>query len=191
MILGVSVPRDVSSHRRLRQRRRLRHTTPIGERQHGGDDPTPKPDGTESAGTAGGGLTAAIQFGDANSGLDPLNMLDLGTYSVLSQSFEYLVGLGPDGNIAPTALATGWTPNDDGSVWTFELREASSGTMAATSPRLTSPPPSTAWPSPALASDGDRRGLNRFVGPAQGCRDARSRQTATSQFSSRSSIRSR
>ncbi len=27
-------------------------------------------------------------------------MLDLGTYGVVSQSFEYLVGLGPDGNIA-------------------------------------------------------------------------------------------
>lgn len=74
-------------------------------------------------GVAGGDLSAAIQFGDANSGLDPLNMLDLGTYSVLSQSFEYLVGLGSDGNIGPTALATGWSPNEDGSVWTFDLRE--------------------------------------------------------------------
>jgi len=73
--------------------------------------------------TKGGDLTVAVQFGDANSGLDPLNMLDLGTYGVLSQSFEYLVGLGPDGNIGPTALATGWSPNEDGSVWTFELRE--------------------------------------------------------------------
>ncbi len=87
-------------------------TTAAGE---GGDE--------GAAPTQGGSLSAAIQFGDANSGLDPLNMLDLGTYSVLSQSFEYLVGLGPDGNIAPTALATGWSPNEDGSVWTFDLRE--------------------------------------------------------------------
>jgi peptide/nickel transport system substrate-binding protein len=76
-----------------------------------------------AAPTQGGDITAATQFGDANSGLDPLNMLDLGTYAHLSQSFEYLVGLGSDGNIAPTALATGWSPNADGSVWTFELRE--------------------------------------------------------------------
>ncbi len=89
---------------------------------------TSAPEGTTApaatnAPTAGGSLTAAITTGDANSGLDPLNMLDLGTYSVLSQSFEYLVGLGDDGNIAATALATEWTPNEDGSAWTFKLRE--------------------------------------------------------------------
>ncbi len=82
-------------------------------------------DGDTSGGAAtqGGNLNVAIQFGDANSGLDPLNMLDLGTYGVLTQSFEYLVGVGDDGNIAPTALSTGWSPNEDGSVWTFDLRE--------------------------------------------------------------------
>jgi peptide/nickel transport system substrate-binding protein len=89
-------------------------------------------DGTAAPGTAGSGggsagtggeIIAGIQTGDANSGLDPLNMLDLGTYSVLSQSFEYLVGLGDNGEIGATALATEWSPNDDGSVWTFKLRE--------------------------------------------------------------------
>ncbi len=72
--------------------------------------------------TAGGSLRIGIQQGDATSGLDPLNMLDLGTYSVLSQSFEYLVGLAPDGNIGATGLATEWSPNDDGTRWTFKLR---------------------------------------------------------------------
>ncbi len=71
----------------------------------------------------GGELRIGIQTGDANSGLDPLNMLDLGTYSVLSQSFEYLVGIGPDGNIGDNGLASAWTPNDDGTAWTFTLRE--------------------------------------------------------------------
>ena len=71
----------------------------------------------------GGFMNIGIQQGDANSGLDPLNMLDLGTYSVLSQSFEYLVGLGPDGNIGSNGLATSWAPNDDGTAWTFNLRE--------------------------------------------------------------------
>ncbi len=42
-------------------------------------------------------------------------MLDLGTYCVISQSFEYLVGLGTDGNIADTGLAESWEPNADGS----------------------------------------------------------------------------
>jgi peptide/nickel transport system substrate-binding protein len=78
--------------------------------------PAPAPAG------AGGDLRVGVQFGDANSGLDPLNMLDLGTYSVLSQSFEYLVGLGPDGNLAATGLAESWSPNADGTQWTFNLR---------------------------------------------------------------------
>lgn len=76
-----------------------------------------------ASGTVGGNLIIGNQFGDANSGLDPVAMLDLGTYNVVSQCFEYLVGLGDDGNIAATGLASGWTPNDDGSVWTFDLRE--------------------------------------------------------------------
>jgi len=84
----------------------------------------PTTDGAESgSGATGGDLTAGIQTGDATSGLDPVNMLDLGTYAVVSQAFEYLVGLGDDGNIAATALATEWTPNDDASQWTFKLRE--------------------------------------------------------------------
>ncbi len=88
------------------------------------DDTTTGGDGGGGGGLQmGGSLTVAIQQGDANSGLDPLNMLDLGTYAVLSQSFEYLVGLASDGNIGPTSLATGWSPNDDGTVWTFNLRE--------------------------------------------------------------------
>ncbi len=81
---------------------------------------TTLPSGTP---TQGGSMNIGIQQGDANSGLDPLNMLDLGTYSVLSQSFEYLVGLAPDGNIGNNGLATEWAPNGDGTVWTFKLRE--------------------------------------------------------------------
>jgi peptide/nickel transport system substrate-binding protein len=92
-----------------------------------GETGSTEPQTTETAAPAapaapGGDIIAGIQTGDANSGLDPVNMLDLGTYAVLSQSFEYLVGLGPDGNIAATALATEWTPNADASQWTFKLR---------------------------------------------------------------------
>lgn len=72
--------------------------------------------------TQGGNLNVAVQFGDANSGLDPVNMLDLGTYAVVSQSFEYLVGLGPDGQIGDTGLATNWTSNSDVTEWTFDIR---------------------------------------------------------------------
>lgn len=100
----------------------------------GGDDdstsgttePTTQPGGTAAptgAPAAGGSLTIAIQQGDANSGLDPVNMIDLGTYNVLAQSFEPLVGVGPDGNIGNTGLAESWEPNESGDVWTFRLRE--------------------------------------------------------------------
>ena len=83
----------------------------------------PATDGEAAPAAAGGEVAVGIQFGDAGSGLDPVNMLDLGTYAVVSQAFEYLVGLGDDGNIAATALATEWTPNDDATQWTFTLRE--------------------------------------------------------------------
>ena len=98
-----------------------------------------------SGGSTGGNLLIGIQQGDANTGLDPVNMLDLGTYNILSQSFEYLVGLGADGNIGATALAESWSPNDDGSVWTFVLRQGAqwsdgspvtSADVAATMDRL-------------------------------------------------------
>ncbi|MEM9035847.1 MAG: ABC transporter substrate-binding protein [Actinomycetota bacterium] len=113
------------------------------------DDSTPSTTtgGAEAGGgaAAGGSLIVANQFGDANSGLDPVNMLDLGTYNVISQSFEYLVGLGSDGNIDATALATSWEPNEDGSQWSFTLREGvmwqdgtplTSADVAATMDRL-------------------------------------------------------
>ena len=91
----------------------------------GGSDGTTA--ATDPAGTAapvaGGSLRVGVQQGDANSGLDPLNMLDLGTYAVCSQAFEYLVGLADDGGIGPTSLASAYEPNDDASVWTFTLRE--------------------------------------------------------------------
>jgi peptide/nickel transport system substrate-binding protein len=93
-----------------------------GDGGGGGGSAAENAGGTASTGTKGGNLIVAVQEGDANSGLDPVNMLDLGTYNVLSQSFEYLVGVGDDGNIAPTALATGWEPSADGSQWTFDLR---------------------------------------------------------------------
>ncbi len=95
-------------------------TTAGGDGETDGSAATTAP---PPSGGAGGNLVVAIQEGDANSGLDPVAMLDLGTYAVCSQSFEYLVGLGADGNIADTGLATSWSPNADGSVWTFELRD--------------------------------------------------------------------
>ena len=100
-------------------------TAAPGTETAGTDAPagTEAPAGSDAPASSGGVIVVANQQGDANSGLDPVNMLDLGTYNVVSQSFEYLVGVGDDGNIADTGLASEWAPNDDATVWTFTLRE--------------------------------------------------------------------
>jgi peptide/nickel transport system substrate-binding protein len=52
-------------------------------------------------------------------------MEDLGGYGITAQSFEFLCTqntLGDPGGLAP-GLATEWTPNSDGKVWTFKLRQ--------------------------------------------------------------------
>jgi peptide/nickel transport system substrate-binding protein len=54
--------------------------------------------------------------------IDPVGMQDLSGYGIVSQSFEYLATLSADGSDIDPGLAETWTPNDDGSVWTFKLR---------------------------------------------------------------------
>lgn len=78
------------------------------------------PAGTTGAPVAGGSIRVATQ--KPAGPLDPIGMQDLGSYGVVSQCFEFLCTLGDDGDIAP-GLAEEWTPNDDGSVWTFALRQ--------------------------------------------------------------------
>ena len=67
----------------------------------------------------GGTLRIASQ--KPGSPLDPVAMDNLGSYTPVTQSFEYLCGKGEGAALAP-ALAESWSPNDDGSVWTFKLR---------------------------------------------------------------------
>ena len=73
----------------------------------------------------------------------PVAMQDLGTYGIIAQCFEFLCTLG-ETDIAP-GLAESWEPNDDGSVWTFNLRQGvkwhdgtdfTSADVAATMDRL-------------------------------------------------------
>jgi peptide/nickel transport system substrate-binding protein len=104
----------------------------------GGDDEgesstTDAAPGTTAAGgeapatTAGGGApqaggTLRIASQKPGSPLDPVAMDNLGAYTPVTTSFEYLCGKGEGAALAPM-LATEWSPNDDGSVWTFKLRE--------------------------------------------------------------------
>ena len=72
-----------------------------------------------SAPKSGGTLRLATT--KPSSPLDPIAMVDLGSYNVIAQSFEYLVG--PNGDDIGPMLATEWTPNADSTEWTFKLRE--------------------------------------------------------------------
>lgn len=117
-----------------------------GDDDGGGDGGTETTAAPSGGGQAGGLIVVSNQVGDASSGLDPVNMLDFGTYNYIAQSFEFLIGVTPDGIIsADTGLAESWSPNDDGSVWTFQLRqgvmwqngsEFTSADVAATMDRL-------------------------------------------------------
>jgi peptide/nickel transport system substrate-binding protein len=88
------------------------------------------PAASESAGASasasgaltGGNIRCAIQ---RPVSVDPVGMQDLGGYGIVAQTFEFLCTQNPDGDqvsLAP-GLATEWTPNEDGTVWTFKLRE--------------------------------------------------------------------
>jgi peptide/nickel transport system substrate-binding protein len=98
--------------------------------------------GPTGGGKKGGILRVATQKPAAT--LDPIAMQDLGAYGVIAQSFEFLATLGEEGAIAP-GLAESWTPNKNGSVWTFQLRQGvkwqdgsdfTSADVAATMDRL-------------------------------------------------------
>ena len=60
-------------------------------------------------------------FRSPGSPLDPVAMDNLGSYTPVVTSFEYLAGPGGGAAIKPM-LAESWEPNADGSVWTFKLR---------------------------------------------------------------------
>ena len=70
----------------------------------------------------GGTIRCAIQ---KPVKIDPVVMEDLGGYGIVAQSFEFLCTqqtIGDPGGLAP-GLAESWLPNDDGTVWTFKLRQ--------------------------------------------------------------------
>ena len=79
--------------------------------------------GASAAGKQGGSIRVAAQR--PSGPLDPIGMQDLGSYGVTAASFEFLCTADPSGslvNIVP-GLATKWTPDATGKVWTFDLRQ--------------------------------------------------------------------
>ncbi len=72
------------------------------------------------AGAAGATIRVATTVPAA--AIDPVAVADGGGALMLQQTGEFLCISGPDLRLRP-ALATGWKPNADGSVWTFTLRK--------------------------------------------------------------------
>jgi peptide/nickel transport system substrate-binding protein len=72
------------------------------------------------AGTPGGTIRIAQNVPAAS--IDPVKIADGGGITVLSQVAETLVLSGADLTARPV-LAESWSPNKDGTVWTFKLRK--------------------------------------------------------------------
>jgi len=68
---------------------------------------------------AGGSVRAGVAM--PHGAIDPLLVNDSGSYQLLFQIAEYLCVTQPDLTLKPV-LAESWSPNADGSVWTFKLR---------------------------------------------------------------------
>jgi peptide/nickel transport system substrate-binding protein len=87
----------------------------------GGDDEG-APTGTEQrADVQPGGVLRTGIIAPAGE-LDPITVADEGGLAVLGQSGEYLTWSDEELELQPR-LAESWTPNEDGSVWTFKIRQ--------------------------------------------------------------------
>ncbi len=82
--------------------------------------PTSGATAAPTAAPAGGTIRVALQ---RPVSIDTVGMQDLGGYGITAQSFEFLCALNAAGSDIAPGLAEKWTPNGDGTVWTFNLRQ--------------------------------------------------------------------
>ncbi|MDQ3867498.1 MAG: ABC transporter substrate-binding protein [Actinomycetota bacterium] len=68
-----------------------------------------------------GGTLRVASIAPANP-LDPVAMIDLASYAIVAQSYEFLAYSGSNLKLTP-GLAESWEPNGDGSRWTFKIRQ--------------------------------------------------------------------
>ena len=71
----------------------------------------------------GGGGTFTFGAAGAPEMFDPLYATDGETFRVTRQMFEGLLGIEPGSAEVAPELATEWTSNEDGTEWTFTLRD--------------------------------------------------------------------
>ncbi len=72
---------------------------------------------------SGGGSTFTFGAAGAPEMFDPLYATDGETFRVTRQMFQGLLGIEPGSAEIVPELATEWTSNDDGTEWTFTLRD--------------------------------------------------------------------
>jgi peptide/nickel transport system substrate-binding protein len=77
---------------------------------------------TAAAGGIKPGGTLRIAAQTPGGPLDPVAMENLGSYTIVTTACEYLCGPGEGADLAPM-LAEKWSSNQDGTVWTFNLRK--------------------------------------------------------------------
>ena len=79
----------------------------------------------DDGGDGGSADAGTFVFGAAGAPemFDPFYATDGETFRVTRQIFEGLVGIKPGTAEVVPELATEWTPNDDGTEWTFTLRD--------------------------------------------------------------------
>ena len=78
------------------------------------------PRAARAAGTPGGTIRVALVT--PAGAIDPVTIADNGGLELLQSVGDYLCRTGPDFVLEPR-LATSWTPDTTGGVWTFKLRE--------------------------------------------------------------------
>jgi peptide/nickel transport system substrate-binding protein len=76
---------------------------------------------TTMAAVSGGTMNWGMSV-PGSEGVNPITMVDLVTYNVCAQVFEYLVRSSADLSLQPQ-LATEWSASADAKEWTFKLRE--------------------------------------------------------------------
>ena len=89
----------------------------------GGANSSPSSAASSSSGTARPGARLKIASVVPTGAIDPLSIADEGGLTMLQQSAENLVFNNPHTNILEPVLATKWTSNSTGDVWTFTLRD--------------------------------------------------------------------
>ena len=88
----------------------------------GAGTPTPTGSASGSGGAVAPGGTVTTGIIAPATALDPLAVDDEGGLAVLGQSGEYLAWSNDQLKLEPR-IAESWTPNSDGSVWTFKIRQ--------------------------------------------------------------------